>query len=84
MPTFHYIARDSAGQPCSGQLEARTSIDAVNQLRRQGLRIERLLENDEMPAPTALAIDAAKTSGPVSAEFSLAQSRRADRLRLET
>jgi len=67
MPTFHYIARDSAGQPRSGELEARTSVDAVNQLRRQGLRIERLLENDETPAPTALAIDAAKTSGPVSA-----------------
>jgi general secretion pathway protein F len=67
MPTFHYIARDSAGQPRSGELEARTSVDAVNQLRRQGLRIERLLENDETPAPTALAIDAAKTSGRVSA-----------------
>jgi type II secretory pathway component PulF len=67
MPTFHYIARDSAGQARSGELEARTSVDAVNQLRRQGLRIERLLENDETLAPTALAIDAPKASGPVSA-----------------
>jgi type II secretory pathway component PulF len=66
MPTFHYIARDSAGHSCSGQLEARTSIDAVNQLRRQGLRIERLLENDEITAPAA--INAAKASGPVSAD----------------
>ncbi|HEV3302604.1 MAG TPA: type II secretion system F family protein [Planctomycetaceae bacterium] len=66
MPTFHYIARDSAGQPRSGELDARTSVDAVNQLRRQGLRIERLLENDETPAPTALPIDPAKTSGSVS------------------
>ncbi|HET6324572.1 MAG TPA: type II secretion system F family protein [Planctomycetaceae bacterium] len=47
MPTFRYVAHDAAGQLCDGQLEARTSIDAVNQLRRQGLRIERLLANDE-------------------------------------
>jgi general secretion pathway protein F len=66
MPTFHYIARDSAGRSCSGQLEARTSIDAVNQLRRQGLRIERLLENDEITAPTAAVLNAPKASGPVS------------------
>jgi general secretion pathway protein F len=68
MPTFHYIARDSAGQPCSGQLEARTSIDAVNQLRRQGLRIERLLEHDEVPAPAAVALSAPKATGSVSAD----------------
>jgi type II secretory pathway component PulF len=47
MPTFQYIARDSAGQSCTGSLEARSSVDAVNQLRRQGLRIERLLGDDE-------------------------------------
>ncbi|HEV8070275.1 MAG TPA: hypothetical protein VGP76_21355, partial [Planctomycetaceae bacterium] len=68
MPTFHYIARDSAGHSCSGQLEARTSIDAVNQLRRQGLRIERLLENDEITAPATAALNAPKTSAPVSAD----------------
>jgi type II secretory pathway component PulF len=67
MPTFHYIARDSAGQPCSGKLEARTSIDAVNQLRRQGLRIERL-EDDEITAPSAAPLIASKASGPVSAD----------------
>jgi type II secretory pathway component PulF len=68
MPTFHYIARNSAGQPCSGQLEARTSIDAVNQLRRQGLRIERLLEDDEITAPSAAPLIASKASGSVSAD----------------
>ncbi len=68
MPRFHYIARNSAGQPCSGQLEARTSIDAVNRLRRQGLRIERLLEDDEITAPAAMALNASKASGPVSAD----------------
>jgi type II secretory pathway component PulF len=68
MPRFHYIARNSAGQPCSGQLEARTSIDAVNQLRRQGLRIERLLEDDEITAPAAMALNASQASGPVSAD----------------
>jgi general secretion pathway protein F len=68
MSTFHYIARDSAGQSRSGQLEARTSIDAVNQLRRQGLRIERLLENDEITAPAAAALNAHKVSSPVSAD----------------
>ncbi|HXY33532.1 MAG TPA: type II secretion system F family protein [Planctomycetaceae bacterium] len=68
MPTFHYIARDSTGQSHTGQLEARTSIDAVNQLRRQGLRIERLLGSDEIPAPSAEEVGSPKTTVPVSAD----------------
>jgi type II secretory pathway component PulF len=58
MPTFHYLAHDAAGQPCNGQLEARTSIDAVNQLRRQGLKIERLLASDEIAASKSQPADA--------------------------
>jgi general secretion pathway protein F len=68
MPTFHYLALDSVGQPCSGQLEARTSIDAVNQLRRQGLRIERLLTSAEIAAQEALPIAERRSSTPVAAD----------------
>jgi type II secretory pathway component PulF len=68
MPKFHYVARDSAGQACTGQLEARTSVDAVNQLRRQGLRIERLLGDDQLVAPEAKAADAPKVVPQNAAE----------------
>jgi type II secretory pathway component PulF len=68
MPTFHYLAFDSVGQPCSGQLEARTSIDAVNQLRRQGLRIERLLTSAEIAAEEAAALTKPRSSTPVPAD----------------
>ncbi len=57
MPKFHYIASDSTGAPHEGQLEARSSIDAVNQLRRQGLKIDRLLEQSEIAArPPEMAV----------------------------
>jgi general secretion pathway protein F len=67
MPTFHYIAYDSAGEPRTGQLEGRTSIDAVNQLRRQGLRIERLLASDEITTPQGEVTPPPKPSGPIPA-----------------
>jgi general secretion pathway protein F len=68
MPTFQYVARDSAGQSCTGQLEARTSIDAVNQLRRRGLRIERLLGVNEATAPEGEAADIQKVSRQETAD----------------
>ncbi len=68
MPTFHYVAHDAAGQPRQGQLEARTSIDAVNQLRRQGLRIERLLGSDEFAASNPPAADAPQAPSPAVAD----------------
>jgi general secretion pathway protein F len=68
MPTFHYVAHDAAGQPRQGQLEARTSIDAVNQLRRQGLRIERLLGSDELAASNPPAADASQAPSPAVAD----------------
>jgi type II secretory pathway component PulF len=67
MPTFHYVAHDAAGQPRTGQLEARTSIDAVNQLRRQGLRIERLLGSDEIASSKSQPADAPPSPGPEAA-----------------
>lgn len=42
MSTFHYTARNREGEPTSGSLEARSTVDAVNQLHRLGYRIERL------------------------------------------
>jgi type II secretory pathway component PulF len=65
MPTYHYISRDSDGRPREGQLEARSSIDAVNQLRRQGLRIERLLEKNEIAARKNEAASATKPTAPI-------------------
>jgi general secretion pathway protein F len=49
MPTFRYIARSSTGEEFTGSLEAQTSIDAMNQLRRGGLRVERLQDEAEAP-----------------------------------
>jgi type II secretory pathway component PulF len=62
MSIFHYVARDSDGQARTGQLEARTSIDAVNQLRRRGLRIERLLGEDDVGVAEPIATDTTKLS----------------------
>src|ERR1700679_1329723 len=50
MPNFHYIGRDSKGEKSSGSLEAHTAIDAMNQLRRRGLRVERLQSDEERVA----------------------------------
>ncbi len=74
MPKYYYIAIDSAGAPHEGQLEARSSIDAVNQLRRQGLKIERLLEQDEIAARQPQAAVAAKAPVAVSADSASADS----------
>ena len=81
MPTFHYIARGSAGEKSAGSLEAHTAIDAMNQLRRRGLRVERLAdeedpaaaaeENPESGLPVAEADRAAKAGTPESADVSL-------------
>lgn len=53
MPTFHYVARGSTGETSAGTLEAHTAIDAMNQLRRRGLRVERLQSPDDSPHPAA-------------------------------
>ncbi len=50
MPTYHYSARGANGETSSGSLEAHTAIDAMNQLRRRGLRVERLGSEDDPPA----------------------------------
>ena len=47
MPNFHYIGRDSRGEKSTGSLEAHTAIDAMNQLRRRGLRVERLQSEED-------------------------------------
>ena len=52
MPTFHYIARAANGETNTGSLEAHTAIDAMNQLRRRGLRVERLQNDADAPAQT--------------------------------
>src|SRR5580658_7726364 len=49
MPTFHYIARGADGESSAGSLDAHTAIDAMNQLRRRGLRVERLKNQDDPP-----------------------------------
>lgn len=49
MPTFQYIARGADGETSTGSLDAHTSIDAMNQLRRRGLRVERLQNEDDPP-----------------------------------
>src|ERR1700722_17712679 len=59
MPTYHYSARGANGETSSGSLEAHTAIDAMNQLRRRGLRVERLGSEDDPPAvpePAAASI----------------------------
>jgi general secretion pathway protein F len=50
MPIYRYIARSSTGEESAGSLEAHTAIDAMNQLRRRGLRVERLQDEEETPA----------------------------------
>ena len=52
MPTFHYIARAANGETNTGSLEAHAAIDAMNQLRRRGLRVERLQNDADAPAQT--------------------------------
>jgi type II secretory pathway component PulF len=52
MPTFHYIASAANGETNTGSLEAHTAIDAMNQLRRRGLRVERLQNDDDAPSQT--------------------------------
>jgi len=42
MPTYQYIAKDSAGQTRSGMMEAETNSVAVARLREQGLWVTRL------------------------------------------
>ncbi|WP_395748608.1 type II secretion system F family protein [Prosthecobacter sp.] len=37
MPTFHYIALDQNGQETTGDLEAASEADAMNQIRQSGL-----------------------------------------------
>jgi general secretion pathway protein F len=49
MPIFRYIARSSSGEEVAGSLEAHTAIDAMNQLRRRGLRVEGLQNEEEAP-----------------------------------
>jgi type II secretory pathway component PulF len=68
MPKFHYLASDSTGDSHEGQLEARSSIDAVNQLRRQGLKIERLLEQTEVTARQPAVAVATQAPVAVSAD----------------
>jgi type II secretory pathway component PulF len=68
MPKFHYVASDSTGVPHEGQLEARSSIDAVNQLRRQGLKIDRLLEQTEVAARQPEVAVATQAAVAVSAD----------------
>jgi len=68
MPKFHYRASDSTGDSHEGQLEARSSIDAVNQLRRQGLKIERLLEQTEVTARQPAVAVATQAPVAVSAD----------------
>src|ERR1700722_5368474 len=68
MPKFHYVASDSTGVPREGQLEARSSIDAVNQLRRQGLKIDRLLEQTEVAARQPEVAVATQAAVVVSAD----------------
>jgi type II secretory pathway component PulF len=50
MSTFHYTARNREGEPTSGTLEARSTVDAVNQLHRLGYRIERLATGEAAAA----------------------------------
>jgi type II secretory pathway component PulF len=50
MPTFHYSVRGANGETSAGSLEAHSAIDAMNQLRRRGLRVERLRKEDDPPA----------------------------------
>jgi type II secretory pathway component PulF len=71
MSIFHYIGRDSVGEKSSGSLEAHTSIEAMNQLRRRGLRVERLQsEEDRLAAEkradlaTAAPEEAGDAPGP--------------------
>jgi general secretion pathway protein F len=52
MPTFRFIARSSTGEEVAGSLEAHTAIDAMNQLRRRGLRVERLQDEEETSLPS--------------------------------
>jgi len=67
MPIFRYVARGSTGEKSTGSLEAHTAIDAMNQLRRRGLRVERLQNEEEMPA----AADEIADSGRSGQETSL-------------
>ena len=50
MPIYQYTARGANGEKSNGSLEAHTTIDAMNQLRRRGLRVERLSDEDSLPA----------------------------------
>jgi general secretion pathway protein F len=67
MPNFHYIGRDSRGEKSTGSLEAHTAIDAMNQLRRRGLRVERLQTEEDRVAEEMRSEPVTATAEPAGA-----------------
>lgn len=75
MPNFHYIGRDSRGEKSTGSLEAHTAIDAMNQLRRRGLRVERLQSEEDRVAEEMRSEPVTATSDPAGAPSGRSQDR---------
>lgn len=72
MPTYRYIAQDAVGARVTGSVEASSSIDAVNQLRARGLRIERI-DSEESPIlrPETQRVAADQTFADAAADGSI-------------
>jgi type II secretory pathway component PulF len=79
MSIFHYIACSSTGETMTGSLEAFSAIDAMNQLRRRGLRVERLQNAEDAAVAVEEQRDAAsqgaeKENGAIVATADAAQA----------
>jgi general secretion pathway protein F len=78
MPTFHYTARGATGEKSSGSLDAHTAIDAMNQLRRRGLRVERLQDEEEPAAPQKEYHESESSAGDVYGETAADSNKSTD------
>ena len=67
MSNFYYIGRDSKGEKSTGSLEAHTAIDAMNQLRRRGLRVERLQSEEDRVVEETRPVSVTATAEPAGA-----------------